>query len=370
MSSPNYDVVISFDTTGSMSQCIAEVRRKVKQVISRLFLEIPGIRIGIVAHGDYCDKDDSYLMKSVDIGSTEQQIIDFITNVGNTEGGDYPEAYEYVLREVQKMSWSSESMRALVMIGDAYPHKKEDNPEHIDWKEQVEEIKNMGINIYSVQALYSGGNGSSYTFYKQMAALTNGYHLFLNQFSTICDMLLAICFNQMGSERLEQYEQELRKTEYGMNLGMRKMFDVMLKRTPVEESTSAPITTSVASVSTSDLLSCPPAKYQVLTVDEDVSIKKFVEDRGLRFKVGKGFYEFTKSETISPNKEVVLMKKDTGELFEGEAARLIIGLGDVAKKYKPTDMKDYRVFIQSTSYNRKLIGGTGFLYEADDFGRE
>lgn len=377
MSSTNYDVVISFDTTGSMSQCIAEVRRKVTQVISRLFLEIPGIKIGIVAHGDYCDKDESYLMKSIDIGSSEQQIIDFITNVGKTDGGDYPEAYEYVLREVQKMSWSSDSMRALVMIGDAYPHKKEDNPEHIDWKEQVEEIKNMGINIYSVQALYKGGNGSSYTFYKQMAALTNGYHLFLNQFSTICDMLLAICFNQMGSERLEQYEQELRKTEYGMNLGMRKMFDVMLKRksSTVEESPTR--TTSVSSsvlsshsVSSSDLLSCPPAKYQVLTVDEDISIKHFVEERGLRFKVGKGFYEFTKSETISPSKEVVLMKKDTGELFEGEAARLIIGLGDVAKKYKPTDMKDYRVFIQSTSYNRKLIGGTGFLYEADDFGRE
>jgi hypothetical protein len=49
----SYDVVFSFDTTGSMSQCIGEVRRKVKQVISRLFQEIPGIKIGIVAHGDY-----------------------------------------------------------------------------------------------------------------------------------------------------------------------------------------------------------------------------------------------------------------------------------------------------------------------------
>lgn len=369
--STSYDVVFSFDTTGSMSQCIREVRRKVKDVVLRLFNEIPGIRIGIVAHGDYCDKND--LMKHIDLGTDSQKIIEFIESTPDTNGGDYPEAYEYVLREVQKFSWNSESMRAFVMIGDAYPHAKEDNPEKIDWKEEVEEIKKMGINIYSVQALYSG-NAKSYTFFKQMASITNGYHLMLNQFSTINDMMLAICFNQMGSETLEKYEQELIKREYGMTNGMRKMFDVMLKRSSKEEILDEPApgpsrTTSV-SIDYSLLRGCSPAKYQVLNVDEDCSIREFVERRGLRFKVGKGFYEFTKPETISSKKEVVLMKKDSGELFEGEVARKIAGLSDESKKYKPSDIREYRVFIQSTSYNRKLIGGTGFLYEAEDFGRE
>jgi hypothetical protein len=382
----SYDVVFSFDTTGSMSQCIGEVRRKVKQVISRLFQEIPGIKIGIVAHGDYCDQKDTYLMKQVDIGATESEIIQFVESVGNTNGGDYPEAYEYVLRKVQSMSWTSDSMRALVMIGDAYPHEKSNNPENIDWKEEVEEIKKMGINIYSVQALDSG-NSKSYTFYKQMAVSTNGYHLQLGQFSTICDMLLAICFRQLGTERLEQFEQEIKKSEYGMNIGLRKMFDVMLKRKPNEEDavefdssersarrSTARVSLSTSSISESEisvLRSCPMAKYQILDVDEDTSIKHFVESKGLRFKTGKGFYEFTKPETIGSNKEVVLMKKDSGELFEGKEARRIIGLTDVeTKKYKPSDIRDYRVFIQSTSYNRKLIGGTGFLYEAEDYGRE
>jgi hypothetical protein len=393
----SYDIVFSFDTTGSMSQCIREVRRKVKEVVLQLFTEIPGIRIGVVAHGDYCDKDDTYLMKHVDITNDSQKIIDFITNVGDTGGGDYPEAYEYVLREVQKLSWNSDAMRALVMIGDAYPHDKDDNPEKIDWKEQVEEIKKMGINIYSVQALDSG-SGKSYTFYKQMASITNGYHLKLDQFSYINQMMLAICFNQMGSESLEKYEQELKSKEYGMTFGIRKMFDVMLKRTstepnitelditePSSRSTRRSRITSTSMESGSEglehgssevvadpslLKSCPPAKYQVLQVDEDCSIKSFVEGRGLSFKAGKGFYEFTKSETIGSNKEVILMKKDTGELFEGEVARAIIGLKNESKKYSPKDVRDYRVFIQSTSYNRKLIGGTGFLYEASDFGRE
>jgi hypothetical protein len=391
----SYDIVFSFDTTGSMSQCIREVRRKVKEIVLRLFNEIPSIRIGIVAHGDYCDKNETYLMKHIDLSTDSNKIIEFIGSVENTYGGDTPEAYEHVLREIQKFSWNSESMRALVMIGDAYPHEKNDNPDKIDWKEEVEEIKKMGINIYSVQALNSG-NGKSYTFYKQMASVTNGYHIMLDQFSTISDMMLAICFNQMGSESLEKYEQEMKAREYGMTKGMRKMFDVMLKRNSstkdeVEETgvsepgireepdiprritsrTRASITTATTTTEDYSLLrACPPSKYQILSVDEDCSIKSFVEGRGLRFKAGKGFYEFTKTESIGGKKEVVLMKKDSGELFEGEVARKIIGLGDSDKKYKPSDIRDYRVFIQSTSYNRKLVGGTGFLYEAEDFGRE
>ena len=389
--STSYDVVISFDTTGSMSQCLREVRRKVQEITLRLFKEIPNIRIGIVAHGDYCDEKSSYLMKHVDLSTDSGKIVEFIQNVGDTGGGDFPEAYEYVLREVQKLDWSSDSMRALVMIGDAYPHAKEDNPHKIDWKEEVQEIKKMAINIYSIQALDSG-NGKSYTFYKQMAQETNGYHLKLDQFSYINDMLMAVCFHQMGTEALENYEQEMKKREYGLSLGMRKMFDTMLKRKSdpsaedgkengKEEDLDEPelresrrvrskASKTEAVVDESKLSGCPPAKYQILQVDEDCSIKSFVESRGLKFKVGKGFYEFTKIETIGSNKEVVLMKKATGELFEGETARAMIGLCSESKKYKPSDMKDYRVFIQSTSYNRKLVGGTGFLYEAEDFGRE
>ena len=86
-----------------------------------------------------------------------------------------------------------------------------------------------------------------------------------------------------------------------------------------------------------------------------------------RGQTGKGFYEFTKAEQISAKKLIVLMHKTTGELFEGAAARQIAGIGDTAagKKLAPSDVKEYRVFVQSTSYNRKLQGGTGFLYESE-----
>jgi tRNA U34 5-carboxymethylaminomethyl modifying GTPase MnmE/TrmE len=49
------EICFSFDTTGSMSSCIAQVKGRVQDLIQRLQADIPGIRMAVVAHGDYCD---------------------------------------------------------------------------------------------------------------------------------------------------------------------------------------------------------------------------------------------------------------------------------------------------------------------------
>ena len=325
--------------------------------------DYPGIfKIGLIAHGDYCDEHTTYLMKHVDLTDDSDKLIDFVNTTGSTDGGDYVECYELILFKSQSIiSWSPTALKSLIIIGDAYPHEKNDNPGKIDWKHEVGEINKMGINIYSVQALNSGG-GPSYTFYKQMAQMTNGYHLFLDQFSYIKDMLLAIFCKQIGEDELAKYEQEVTARKYGMNLSMRKMFDTMLGRATNDDDAKK------YDPDDDKLVTCPASKYQVLNVDSAISIKDFITQNGLVFKKGKGFYEFTKPEVIGLDKEVVLMKKDTAELFEGKHARNIIGLTDEKKKYKPKDIDEYKVFIQSTSYNRKLVLNSGFLYEATDWG--
>ena len=52
-------------------------------------------------------------------------------------------------------------------------------------------------------------------------------------------------------------------------------------------------------------------------------------------------------------------------MFTGPEACRIIGEGDPKKKIKPSSLDKYRVFVQSTSYNRVLVPDTGFLYEVD-----
>ena len=61
--------------------------------------------------------------------------------------------------------------------------------------------------IYSVQALNHSGATS---FYERIAALTDGFHLKLDQFSSIANFMLAIAYRELGDEPLQQFEDEVR----------------------------------------------------------------------------------------------------------------------------------------------------------------
>lgn len=348
------EVVFSFDTTGSMYPCLTQVRRKIKNTVTRLMGEIPGIQIGIIAHGDYCDEGSTYIIQMLDLSNDANAICDFVENVGQTGGGDAPECYELVLREAQSLSWTSNHSKALVLIGDDIPHPPAYTPQKINWRTEVDKLADMGIPVYGVQAL---NRSHATSFYTELAHKSGGFHLSLDQFSHITDMFLAICYKQTSDLKLQAYEQEV-VNQARMSRSLNKMFNAMMKR---ETSTD---------YDEADLRAVPPGRFQVLEVDKEISIKAFVLENGLNFKVGRGFYEFTKTETIQGHKEIILMDRATGDLFEGEAAREMLNLpiGETIR-IKPSNLEKYVVFVQSTSANRKLVGGTRFLYEVEDWER-
>jgi hypothetical protein len=379
------DIVISFDTTCSMYPCLAEVRRNTTALTERLFREIPSLRISIIAHGDYYSKKD--VIKVLDFTTDQDVITKFIKDAPETNGGDYPECYELVLRTVKTLSWRPDAtMKSLILIGDAPPHEKNDNPEKIDWREEAEELKNKNIQVFSVQCLYDGYE-KSFNFYSDVAEITNGYHVFLDQFSYIKDMLQAICFKQYNSDYLEKFEKEVQEGSGGMSRSMRLMFDIMLGKKTRKEAkdemhptrfkqrysrskSSSRVSGGTANAAPSlehedELCPSPPSRFQVFTVDSDMGIKEFCSKMGIKFLIGRGFYEFTKPEIIQKKKEIVLMNKITKEIYEGDVARSIAGIGSNEEnaRIKPGQLAKYRMFVQSTSATRKLIGGQGFLYE-------
>ena len=144
--SDNFEIVFSFDTTGSMYSCLEEVRKKLGEIVRELRSKIPGIKIAIFAHGDYCDAGRSYVTKHIDFKNDANSLCNFVRDVGSTGGGDAPECYELVMREVQeKLSWSSNSQKSLVLIGDDLPHEASEsqNYRHLDWKEETERLREM-----------------------------------------------------------------------------------------------------------------------------------------------------------------------------------------------------------------------------------
>jgi hypothetical protein len=355
MTRSNIEVVFSFDTTGSMYPCLTQVRRKIETTVTRLLDEIPGIRIGIIAHGDYCDATSTYVTKKFDLSGDADAICNFVRDVEATGGGDAPECYELVLHEAQFLDWTPSNSKTLVVIGDDIPHAPAQTPQKLNWRKELEKLTEMGVTVHGVQAL----NRSHATlFYKELAEKSGGFHVNLDQFSYITDLFIAVCYQQSSDDQLQAYEKEV--IDQGrMSRSLTQMFDTLLQR---EMSTVyAP----------AELRTVAPGRFQVLEVDNDISIKAFVLENGLTFKTGRGFYEFMKTETIQAKKEVVLMDKATGDLFAGEAAREMLGLPMGASvRIKPSNLEKYSVFVQSTSANRKLIGGTKFLYEVEDWAME
>ncbi len=353
----NIEVVFSFDTTGSMYPCLTQVRRTVEQTINRLFKEVPNIRIGLIAHGDYCDAGFTYVTKHHPLSDDKDSLVRFVKTVGPTGGGDSPECYELVLHEARSFNWTHGKSKALVMIGDDVPHSptEKQNVKKLDWRNEISNLTEMGVNVYGVQAL----NRSHATrFYEEIAERTGGFHIELDQFSHVTDTILAISFKQQSDELVHSFEKEVHKAGR-MSRSLDSMFAKLTGRRKAERYKER-----------SKLDTVPYGRFQVLEVDSDQDIKGFVTDNGLRFNVGRGFYEFTKRETIQHHKEVVLMDKLTGDMYTGRKARQMVGLPEGRdERLSPTALEQYRVFVQSTSSNRKLKGGTGFLYEIDDWSR-
>ncbi|XP_060569533.1 uncharacterized protein LOC132727946 [Ruditapes philippinarum] len=234
MALPNgpMEIVFSFDTTGSMSSCLAEVRGRVADMAQRLQADIPGIKMAIFAHGDYCDKHN-YVTKFVDFTDDVTKLVDFAQNVSSTGGGDADECYELVLHEVRtKLSWTPGSQRALVMIGDCNPHEPNypQNKLRLNWRVEADELAKIRVRIYSVQCHSHNAD----KFYSEIARRTDGQHLKLSDFKNIFDFLMTVCYKERGDDLFLTYEKEVRARSSGINKDLQNLFGGLKDNAPTD----------------------------------------------------------------------------------------------------------------------------------------
>lgn len=172
------DMVIAFDTTGSMAAYIEDVRQQVADMIPRLFKDNEDLRLGIVAFGDYCDMKnretfgDAY--QCIPLTDNENDIIKFVKESRNTSGGDGDEFYELVLKKiVEESPWREDSSKAILLIADADPHKIGYTyrdyvvGNQISWRVEAQKAANMKIKVDTVSI-------AGRPWYKELSAMTNG----------------------------------------------------------------------------------------------------------------------------------------------------------------------------------------------------
>jgi hypothetical protein len=204
------DMVIAFDTTGSMNAYIEAVKLQVKKLIPKLFKQNPDLRIGIVAFGDYCDmpsKDRFGKAYQVcELTDNENRLIEFITKAQSTSGGDSDEFYELVIKKiVEETNWREGSTKAVLLIADAEPHRVGYSyndrvvNNQIDWREEAKKAAEKGIKFDTLTINKTG-------WYKELSSTTNGVSAPFSTSSKTSQLVEAAALARGGEKTRGLYE--------------------------------------------------------------------------------------------------------------------------------------------------------------------
>jgi hypothetical protein len=114
------DIVICFDSTGSMSGEINQVKRQIQRIGQTLTTLVPKARISICT---YRDVDDEYVTKGLPLTGSIQEVSTYLERVSAGGGGDHPEAVDEGLYwSVSQNNFRPSARKVILLFGDAPPH--------------------------------------------------------------------------------------------------------------------------------------------------------------------------------------------------------------------------------------------------------
>lgn len=120
-------------------------------------------------------------------------------------------------------------------------------------------------------------------------------------------------------------------------------------------------TLNTSTVKAANLRELPVSRYMLLDVEKPFPIREFVEELGIRYELGQGYYQLTKTELIQARKDIIVRRRKDGHVYTGANARELLGLPDAEVRVRPDYNPEFDVFVQSTSVNRKLVPGTKLI---------
>lgn len=103
----------------------------------------------------------------------------------------------------------------------------------------------------------------------------------------------------------------------------------------------------------------PGKDYEIYPVRTDAVIKPFVESWTQEpYRLGSAYYQLTKPEKIQASKNILIQDKLSGRVYSGADARQTLGLPNYEVKVNAVDHPKFRIYVNSTSTNRKLVKDT------------
>jgi Mg-chelatase subunit ChlD len=115
------DIVICFDSTGSMGGEIDQVKRQIERIGQTLIALIPKTRISLCT---YRDKEDDYVVKGLPLSSSIQEVSGYLARIHASGGGDTPEAVDEGLYwSTSQNQFRGAARKVILIFGDAPPHR-------------------------------------------------------------------------------------------------------------------------------------------------------------------------------------------------------------------------------------------------------
>lgn len=113
------DLVITFDSTGSMTGEINQVKRQIQRIGRRLVELIPETRISICT---YRDVGDEYVVKGLPLTRNLDQVQLYLNGISAGGGGDEPEAVDRGLQwSIYENPFQPTARKVILIFGDAPP---------------------------------------------------------------------------------------------------------------------------------------------------------------------------------------------------------------------------------------------------------
>jgi Mg-chelatase subunit ChlD len=115
------DIVLCFDSTGSMGGEIDQVKRQIERIGQILTKLVPKARISICT---YRDRRDEYVAKGLPLTSSIQDVSEYLATIEAGGGGDHEEAVEEGLSWAMTQNRFRPAARKVILVfGDAPPHR-------------------------------------------------------------------------------------------------------------------------------------------------------------------------------------------------------------------------------------------------------
>lgn len=198
--SPTNQVQIAFmvDATGSMGDELEFLKKDLKKVINEVQKTNTQLKIS-TATVFYRDEGDEYVVKHSPFTEDINQTTEFISQQRADGGGDFPEAVDKALVQLNQLQWQPEARtRIAFLVLDAPPHNKPAVISSIQYS--VKTAAASGIKLIPVVA--SGIDKTTEFLMRFIAMYTNGTYVFITDHSGIGNKHLEPSVGEYQVEKL------------------------------------------------------------------------------------------------------------------------------------------------------------------------